>query len=91
MQTHELVAWTQKALWLLMLTAAPAVIVSAVVGLLIAVVQAATQVQDQSISQSAKLGAVALVLLVSGAWMGVEVFRFADSVLRDLPGMVRKT
>jgi type III secretion protein S len=91
MQTHELVAWTQKALWLLMLTAAPAVIVSAVVGLLIAVVQAATQLQDQSISQSAKLGAVALVLLVSGAWMGVEVFRFADSVLRDLPGMVRKT
>jgi type III secretion protein S len=89
MQTHELVAWTQKALWLLMLTAAPAVIVSAVVGLLIAVVQAATQLQDQSISQSAKLGAVALVLLVTGAWMGAEVFRFADAVLRGLPGMAR--
>jgi type III secretion protein S len=89
MQTHELVAWTQKALWLLMLTATPAVVVSALVGLLIAVVQAATQLQDQSIAQSAKLGAVALVLVVAGAWMSSEVYQFADEVLRGLPGVKR--
>jgi type III secretion protein S len=89
MQTHELVAWTQRALWLLMLVAAPAVIVPAVIGLVIAVVQAATQLQDQSIAQSAKLAAVAVLLAVAGAWMAAEVFRFADDVLRHLPGTPR--
>jgi type III secretion protein S len=89
MQTHELVAWTQKALWLLMLTAAPAVIASAVVGLVVAIVQAATQLQDQSISQSAKLGAVTAVLVVAGTWMSSEVVRFADELMRTLPGMPR--
>ena len=89
MQTYELISWTQRALWLLVLTSAPAIVVSAVVGLVIAVVQAATQLQDQSLSTSAKLGAVVAVLLVAGVWMGTEVFRFADDMLRELPGLVR--
>lgn len=89
MPTHELVAWTQRALWLLVMTAAPAIIVSAVVGLLIAVVQAATQLQDQSLSTSAKLGAVILVLLVAGVWISTEIYRFADDMLRELPGLMR--
>jgi type III secretion protein S len=89
MQTHEMVNLLQTAMALLMLTAAPAVIASAVVGLVIAVVQTATQLQDQSIGQAFKLGAVLLVLLVTGAWMGAEIWRFADQLLTRLPTLVR--
>jgi type III secretion protein S len=89
MQTSELVDVMHKAMMVLLVTAAPAVVVSAIVGLLVAVVQAATQLQDQSISQALKLGAVLLVLLVAGGSMSAEVLRFADRLLTDLPTLVR--
>jgi type III secretion protein S len=89
MQTHELIDVMHKAMLVLMLTAAPTVIVSAVVGLVVAVVQAVTQLQDQSIGQALKLGAVMLVLLVTGGWMSSEVFRFADRLFADLPTLTR--
>jgi type III secretion protein S len=89
MQTQELVELMQRAMWLLMITAAPAVLVSALVGLVMAIVQTATQLQDQSISQGLKLGAVLLVMLVTGRWMSTEVLRFADQLLNDFPNLVR--
>jgi type III secretion protein S len=89
MQNQELAEMLQRAMFVLMITAAPAVVVSAVVGLLVAVVQAATQLQDQSISQALKLGAVLLVLIVSGGWMSTEVWRFADRLIDQLPTLAR--
>jgi type III secretion protein S len=87
MQIADLVALTQKALWLLTMTAAPAVVASALVGLLIAVFQTATQLQDQSIGQAIKLGAVVAVLLITGGWMAQEIYAFAEEVLKRLPEM----
>lgn len=85
MPLPEVVSWLQKALWLLMLTAAPAVLVATVIGLVVAVLQAATQLQDQTISQSLKLGAVLLTLLVGGPWMGSQIYRFADEIFSVFP------
>lgn len=87
MDTPVLVTLTQKALWLLALTAAPTVVIAGLVGLLIAVVQAATQLQDQSISQSAKLGAVLLVLWVTGGWMSREIMEFGNELMRAMSGL----
>ena len=89
MQTADIVAVLHRAMVVLMVTAAPAVIVAAIVGLLVAVFQAATQLQDQSISQALKLGAVVIVLLVAGAWMGAEVVRFGDQVLNEIPALTK--
>jgi type III secretion protein S len=89
MQAQELIELLQKSMLLLMMTAAPAVAAAALVGLVIAVVQAATQLQDQSISQAVKLGAVLIVLLVAGNWMASEIWRFADQLLTRLPTLVR--
>lgn len=89
MQTADIVAVLHSAMVVLMVTAAPAVIVAAIVGLLVAIVQAATQLQDQSFSQALKLGAVTLVLLVGGASMGAEVVRFGDRVLNEIPNLVK--
>lgn len=89
MQNPELVDLLQRAMILLMITAAPTVIVSAIVGLLLAVVQAATQLQDQSIAQAMKLGAVLVVLVLTGGWMSGEILRFADRLLDELPRIAR--
>jgi type III secretion HrpO family protein len=89
MPSAEVVSWMQKGMWLLMLTAAPAVLVATVIGLAVAVIQAATQLQDQTISQSLKLGAVLLTLAIAGPWMGSQIYRFADELLTALPGLGR--
>lgn len=89
MQTADIVDVLHRAMVVLMVTAAPAVIVAAIVGLLVAVVQAATQLQDQSISQALKLGAVVIVLFVGGASMGSEVVRFGDRILTEIPALVK--
>jgi type III secretion protein S len=89
MQTAQIVDVLHRAMVVLMVTSAPAVIAAAIVGLLVAVVQAATQLQDQSIGQALKLGAVVIVLLVGGVWMGAEVVRFGDQVLNEIPALVK--
>ena len=89
MQTAQIVEVLHRAMVVLMVTAAPAVIVAAIVGLLVAVFQAATQLQDQSIGQALKLGAVTIVLVVGGASMGAAVVRFGDQVLNEIPTLVK--
>lgn len=55
----------------------PAVLVAALVGLLVAFGQAITSLQDQSISQCAKLVAVVVTLLVAAPWGASLVLGFA--------------
>lgn len=89
MQPTEIVDILHRAMVVLMVTAGPVVLVSALVGLVVAVVQAATQIQDQSISQALKLGAVILVLFVGGGSMAAEVMRFSDRLLTDIATLVK--
>lgn len=49
--------------------AAPILIVSAVIGLVISVLQAATQIHEQTLSFVPKLIAIALILVILGPWM----------------------
>lgn len=49
--------------------AAPVLIVSVVVGLVIAIMQAATQVHEQTLTFVPKLIAIAVILLLMGPWM----------------------
>jgi type III secretion protein S len=72
---------TSQALTLCLVLSLPAVLVSAVVGLLVSFFQAITSLQDSSISQSLKLIAVTVVVFVAAPWAGVTMLRFAESVL----------
>jgi type III secretion protein S len=88
MDTTAVTTLMQQALMLLLVVAAPPVLTAALVGLLVAILQATTQIQDQSISQSLKFGAVVLVLSLSGSWMGMSVKQFGDRLLQDFPKLV---
>ena len=75
----------REGLFLVLLVSAPAVLASLVVGLLVSVFQATTQLQDQTLSFVPKLVAVLLVLAVTGAWMGTQLTRFTETLLRAVP------
>jgi type III secretion HrpO family protein len=73
----ELIALAQRALLLCVWVSIPVLTVAALVGLLIAVVQAATQVHDSALSHLPKFLAVALALALTGPWMGQQLVAFA--------------
>lgn len=72
----------QEALILSLVVSLPIVGLAALVGLLVAVLQAATQVQDITLSHLPRLVVVAVLLAVLGPWMGAQIAAFASGVFR---------
>lgn len=81
MPTAELVLRAQEALLLSIAVTLPVIGIAAVVGLLVAVVQAATQIQDITIAHLPRLLAVAIALATLGPWMGGQIASFATRML----------
>lgn len=84
----EVIQLTQQALWFVLLLSAPPIIVAAVVGLLVAFVQAATQLQEQTLPFLLKFLAITLTLFVTASLLGGGLYQFADRVFSDFAGMV---
>jgi type III secretion protein S len=78
----NIIRLSSEAMLLCLLVSLPVVAVSAIVGLLVSFVQAITSLQDQSISQGAKLIAVIVTLLVAAPWGASVVLRFAESLFK---------
>jgi flagellar biosynthetic protein FliQ len=55
------------------------------VGLVVGILQTATQIHDQTLSFVPKLVAVVLVLLAMGPLLGAQVLRFAQALLLAIP------
>lgn len=77
MPLAELIALAQQALLLSLLVSLPVLVVAAAIGLLSAIFQAATQVQDAALAHLPKFVAVTIALALVGPWMGRQVLGFA--------------
>jgi type III secretion protein S len=84
MEQSQILQFTHEALMLALIVSLPAVILSAFVGLLISFVQAVTSLQEQSVSQGAKLVAVTLLLVIAGPWGGGMILRYGESVMKAI-------
>lgn len=69
MSTGDVIGVLKDALLVTFELAGPLLIVSIVVGLIIAIFQAATQIHEQTLTFVPKLVVIAIVLLVLGSWM----------------------
>jgi type III secretion HrpO family protein len=78
MNVGHLVESAQQALILAALVSLPVVAVAALVGLLVAAIQAAAQVQDPTLSHLPRMLAVIAALVVAGPWMGHQIAGFAE-------------
>ena len=77
MALSELVSLAQRALLLSVLVSLPVLLVAALLGLVMAVFQAATQVHDAALAHFPKFVAVAIALALAGPWMGRQIVEFA--------------
>lgn len=85
----EIIHLTQQALWFVLLLSAPPILVAAVVGILIALVQAATQLQEQTLQYVAKFFAIVITIFITASMLGGGLYQFGDRVFSNFAGMVR--
>jgi type III secretion HrpO family protein len=89
MYDSEVIKITQQALWLVIVLAGPPVIVAAIVGLLIAFVQAATQLQEQTFQYAAKFIAIVLTIFVTASLAGSTLYHFSDRIFTEFITLVK--
>jgi type III secretion HrpO family protein len=77
MPSSTLVHCAQQALLLVVAVTLPVLAIAAVVGFVVAALQAASQIQDPTLSHLPRLLAVTAALALLGPWMGHEVAAFA--------------
>ena len=85
MTTDLALALTRQMLWTAILIAAPVLLISMLVGLLISILQVVTQVQEMSLTFVPKILTVALVLIGFGPWMMRTLLGFATSTIANIP------
>lgn len=76
-----------QMLWAVLTIAAPVVAVVMIVGLIISVLQVATQLQEMTLSYIPKLLAAVLVMIAVGPWMIERMTRFAIEAIRTIPSI----
>ena len=79
----------QQAMWIALQIAAPVILAGLVVGLLISIFQAATQIQEQSLLFVPKVLALLAALGLCGGWMLTRIVDFTRSLILSLPNYVR--
>lgn len=83
-----LIALIKQALWLTLLLSAPPILAASIVGLLVAIVQAATQIQEQTVTYAAKYLVVVIAVLATSSLAGGALLRYADQIFSELPALV---
>ena len=78
----------QQGLQLLLLVAAPVLIAVLVIGLVVSVFQAATQIHEATLSFVPKLVGAVLVLAVAGPWMLATLVEYLQRTLQSIPSVV---
>jgi flagellar biosynthesis protein FliQ len=78
----------QQGLMMLLMVSAPVLIVVLVVGLVVSVFQAATQINEATLSFVPKIVAAVVVLAVAGPWMMTTLVEYLQRVLQSIPQAV---
>ncbi|MEO7200228.1 MAG: type III secretion system export apparatus subunit SctS [Dokdonella sp.] len=86
----DIIRLTQDALWLVLVLSAPPIIAASIVGLLIAFLQAATQLQEQTFSYTVKFIVIVVVLFITTSMIGGTLYNFSDRLFTDFPNMARR-
>jgi len=85
---HQLTFITQEALLLVLICSAPPIVISLIVGFIIALFQATTQIQEQTLTFAPKVVVVFGVLALAGSWIGSQLVRFTFQLFDRFPMMI---
>ena len=86
LSTAELIQLANEALYLTLILSLPTIVAASLVGTLTSLVQALTQIQEQTLSFVLKLIAVVVTLIITGNWMGQEISTLTDNIFKAIGG-----
>ena len=81
----QVVQLAYQGMLLILILSAPPILISLFFGILVAIFQAATQIQEQTLSFTIKLVAVTLTLMILGGWLGAQIMSFAFHIFTRFP------
>ena len=88
MSPESVVSLGQQALWVMFLVSLPLLGVALVVGLLVSLLQAATQLNEMTLSFVPKVLAIGLTAVLAGPWMLHVMMDFTTRLLLSIPQML---
>ena len=88
MNQDTVVNLASQAMSLALKIAGPLLLVALVIGLLVSIFQAVTQIQEQSLTLIPKIVGVAVVIVVLGPWMLGQLVAYTAALYTAIPSMV---
>ena len=88
MTPEAVMTLAHQAMYVGLMMAAPLLLVALVVGLLVSLFQAATQINESTLSFIPKLLAIAVTLVVAGPWMLTTMLDYLRHTLTSIPTLV---
>ena len=86
---NNTLTYFQQGLWLAVIMSAPPLLIATLFGVIVSLIQAVTQVQDQTLPYVVKLMSVAVTLAVLGRWFGNELIQLFNLAFTLLPNVGR--
>jgi flagellar biosynthesis protein FliQ len=88
MDSQQVFTIGQQGLYILLMVSAPVLLVILGVGLVVSVIQAATQINEATLSFVPKIIAAVAVLAVAGPWMLTTLVEYIQRTLQSIPTVV---
>jgi type III secretion protein S len=79
----------QHGLWLAVVLSAPPLIIATLFGVIVSLIQAVTQIQDQTLPYCCKLMAVSVTVTAVGRWFGTELLQLTNLAFTMIPNIGR--
>ncbi|MTW22469.1 type III secretion system export apparatus subunit SctS [Allochromatium palmeri] len=80
----QVVEFAARALLLVFYLSLPPILAAAIVGTLVSLFQALTQIQEQTLSFAIKLFVVIVVIFLTARWLGGELFNYTLTILDSI-------
>ena len=87
MNTAQLLDYSQTTLILVLKLSLIPIVVATVIGLLVSLLQALTQIQEQTLGFAVKLIAISITIMVASHWMGGELLQFTQNIFTNFPSI----
>jgi type III secretion protein S len=89
LNTATIIHHAGTAILLVLLLSMPPIIVATVVGVLVSLIQALTQIQEQTLPFAIKLVAVVVVMIATAPWLGAQMQEYTLRIFDQFPVLVR--
>lgn len=89
MNASTILEYTANTMFLVLWASMLPIVVATVVGILVSVLQALTQIQEQTLSFAVKLVTISIVLLAMARWLGGEMQQFTLDIFTSFPYLSR--